>query len=265
MKKIEPFRGKAGDLSEIYQAVGMQFSFALPTSDPDKFKQVHQFVLCRDFLHDAVRAHLTGKPYRIYGFVFDPSKDTVYTRRMLMLVKLPGIDKKMQRIENLLHLFEKRMKVKRTIVHKTNLKNTLLLEGSRVWMASSQMVSLYTLLPRIACNDNKIVVDSLETHKTFRALMSFWKDIKYESDSDIKYLPALGKYVGTIISNRSALGLTPEKTLTVPVAVNSYFHNYGGIVSLCQANNVPPKHVNDIRKTLRKLHRRKSGVKNAVK
>jgi len=265
VKRIEPFEGVAKELAEIYQKVEMQFAFALPTSDPDKFKQVHQFVLCRDFLHDAVRAHLTKVPYKIYGFVFDPSKDELYTKRMLMLVRLPNIERKIEVIEHLLHLFEKKMKIKRSIVHKTDLKNTLLLEGSRVWMSSSQMVSLYTFLPRIACHTNEEIVNSIMESKTLKPLLAFWKQVFDTDGSDTKHLPPLGKYLNTILSNRNKIGLTPENTLTVKIVSVSNFHNYSGIVSLCKEETMSIPHIRTIHKKLREIHNKKSGVNRAVK
>ena len=62
--KFKPFSDNS--LSEIYQQVNMQFAFISPDNE-----QSHTFVLCRDFLHDAVKAYLNKSSCEIYRFRYD--------------------------------------------------------------------------------------------------------------------------------------------------------------------------------------------------
>jgi hypothetical protein len=127
------------------------------------------------------------------------------------------------------------------------------------------MISLYTLLPRIACNPNKYIADDIMASTTFKTLLASWRKSNNPDMSDAKYLCILGKYLNTILSNRNKIGLTPENTLTIDLSRVDHFHNYSGIVSLCQGGVNHVQHIRVIRKKMRELHRKKNGVKKAVK
>ena len=55
-------------LTEIYQPTNMQFSFA--NIIDDKIYQCHQWVKCKDYLHDVIKTSLTGISSNVYGFIF---------------------------------------------------------------------------------------------------------------------------------------------------------------------------------------------------
>ena len=59
-------------LSEMNQTVPFQFAFVTKQN-----KMCHQWVNCRDYLQDAVRVALTGKPCEIYGFKYELEKDRI--------------------------------------------------------------------------------------------------------------------------------------------------------------------------------------------
>jgi hypothetical protein len=122
------------------------------------------------------------------------------------------------------------------------------------------MISLYTILPRIACNSNKYIAEHIMESKTLKALLASWRKIEDLDESDIKYLPMFGKYLNTVLSNRNKIGLTPENTLTVKTKMLGSFHNYSGIVSLCQDNMGDVPHIRAIRKKMREFHNKKKEV-----
>lgn len=236
MEKVKLIKYKGTpQLSEIYQVIQMQFAFTTE-SKPKVYKQETPFVLCRDFLHDAVRAYATNNPCSIYGFVFHPEYNSIDLKRTLILVKFSGLDNYIDKIIHLLHLFEKRMRIKRTVAYGTQEKDIFLLKGSKSWQASPQFISLYTLLMRVAVSLNCKVSQDIESANTFGALMRQWRNNKYSANiggNDVGYLPHLGKYLQTVISNRSKLGLTFDKSIKGDKRGISNYHNSSGIMSLC--------------------------------
>jgi len=239
VEKVEilKYEGVKRSLNEIYQAVDLQFAFAYQ-KEPGVYQQAHQFVLCRDFLHDAIWAYHCKRTYMVYGFRFDPLKgDKLETRRTLMLIKLPGIRKYIDQVKKILHLFEKRMRIKRTKIYATKQKHVFLLESSRTWMSATQMISLYTLLIRFACNKNEHIQKMLDSVNSFRELMTVWKSATgfvIHTCKDATYFPILGMHLSTVLSNRKALGLTVKDSfINTKREIPSEFHNYSGIISLC--------------------------------
>ena len=67
LKQVTWFNKKR-NLSEIYQSFDMKFSFA--STEGNELLQCHNWVKCRDFLHDAVRTMLTEQESNIFGFKF---------------------------------------------------------------------------------------------------------------------------------------------------------------------------------------------------
>lgn len=56
------------------QIYSQGFEFAFMTLVEGIYKQMCTFVYCKDFLHDAVWAHINKKPWSIWSFSFNPSK-----------------------------------------------------------------------------------------------------------------------------------------------------------------------------------------------
>lgn len=57
-------------LGEVHQSLKIKFAFA-EEIDEKRIRQLHQFVLCRDFLSDIIYFNRTGKRFEIYGFRSD--------------------------------------------------------------------------------------------------------------------------------------------------------------------------------------------------
>jgi len=234
--KILKFKG-IQHLNEVYQITQMTFAFVTKQKD-GTYKQETPFVLCRDFLHDAIKGQIQQKKMAVYGFIFDPKAQTVFMNKTLLIVRHMGFTTNMiDNICHILHLFEKRLRIKKTVVYGTNIKNTFLFEGSKTWLSSPPFISLYTLLMRVAANRSTRIQEGIASAKTFSDLMRSWKEGRYEEiGGDAVYLQPLGKYLQTVLSNRSKLGLTLKETFEKDNSPITLFHNYNGIMSLCKRN-----------------------------
>ena len=141
-------------LNEIYQSVAMRFAFAnlRKSGDSYKVKQLHPFVKCRDFLGDAMWASKFRKPYKIYGFSFDGTKQRVQLGKTVMLIEYSKIDRVKNNLR-VLNYFESKVRWKpsKLIDIKVKSKTPVTLAiGSGMWMKSPALISLYTLLWRLS-------------------------------------------------------------------------------------------------------------------
>lgn len=156
---------KDGSLCEIYQNIEMRF--ALAEIKGENVKQLHPFVRCRDFLGDTLWATHFKKYYKIYGFEFDGSNKTVQLDTTCMLIEFED-EEKLNNIVRVLHHFELNAKWKRSKLSKLDIKNNdkqvWLVIGSACWMRSPTLVSLYSMLWRLAgigINEGESVEDFL--------------------------------------------------------------------------------------------------------
>ena len=138
------------DLSEIYQKTGMLFAFATKPDKNDQQEMCHQWVKCRDFLHDAVKVQIAGKTCSIYGFKYTRGENPpIDLKRMRMLVtknlhseaEIIGFNRKITCGLGLLRLFEKHMKISLSSVTTVDpsgseKKSVFLFTGSSIWMKS---------------------------------------------------------------------------------------------------------------------------------
>ncbi len=235
-------------LNEIYQQTGMLFAFV---SSPEKGSKVcHEWVKCRDFLHDAVRAQITNTPCAIYGFTFNSSTNpNIDLKKMRMLISkdglkednVAGFKKKMEAGLALVNHFESHAKVSLSKLEEvdpkgSNKKEVYSFVGPQMWMTSPFLISMYTFLIRLG--DKEIVFkDGDELVQKFKGLNDEHKGGKIQ-DNDANYLGKSWDKMHLIIKNRTKL--FPKKAgvhdiFHGPYNINS-FHNGGGIWSLssCQ-------------------------------
>jgi hypothetical protein len=166
---------------QIY-AKGIEYAFV-----SDNNIQCHNFVWCKDFLHDVVYSCVNNRPFEIYKFKFDPSIDPKPDLNKIKLLITNPKDKKFESkipdCLDFLNQIEKKLKIKKTIVRKCCSppdgyeSGVFLLEGSKRWLNSPPMVSLYSLLIRVGllhtfgCAFNltleKIKLGSLKPYQKF--------------------------------------------------------------------------------------------------
>jgi len=230
-------------LNEIYQKVAVEFAFARRVGE-NKFEQVHTFVLCRDFLHDVLRGVVTGEAIYIYGFKYFPRQQRFDATKTYLLFKFPAAIKEYQEhLERVMHLtgiFEKKLRIKRSKLYATQRENVFLIVGSRSWISSPAMISLFSFLIRLGVGLPKHSAVSTKTaeSKTFSELMTAWKNVKATPTvaRDIKRLPILSPNLGYILSHRKKLGLTLRGQVNRTTEIYAY-HNLSGILSIAKQVN----------------------------
>lgn len=141
----------------LRQAVtnGIEFSFLSKNN-----KQVSPFAYCKDYLQDVVHGFLTNKKKSIYGFTYDPKKHqpiSITTTKLLVTnFQDPYFSSKIPNCLDFLNQIELELKMTKTSALKADeppMRYTRcgvwIFQGSRRWLKSPPMISLYTLLIRI--------------------------------------------------------------------------------------------------------------------
>lgn len=125
------------------------------------YEQLNQLVWCKDFMQDVIWSYLNNHPIDIYGFKYNPLEAPAPSMRRVRLLVTNYKDhefgeKLKQRVLPLLHSVEDRMKMSRTVLEKCKTcpptykkAGVWILDGSRRWLKSAPMLSLYTLMIRI--------------------------------------------------------------------------------------------------------------------
>lgn len=245
-KKLEWFP-KPKSLNEIYQQTGMVFAFV--SAPKDGLKVCHEWVKCRDFLHDAVRTQITGKECGIFGFKFDtklnPPIDLRKTRMVvskhnLSDATLPQFRQKMVSALAILNHFEKQAGVSLSKMEEIDAtgsgkKAVFLFTSPRLWITSPFLVSMYTFLIRLGDKELKFK-NARELKKRLKELNDRVKAGKL-NDNDAQYLGASWNRLHDIIKKRNTL-FPKEKgwhDIYFKDIGISGFHNNCGILSLAKA------------------------------
>jgi len=255
--KVEWYK-QTNSLNEIYQQTGMFFSFV--TSPKDGLKQCHQWVKCRDYLHDAVRACHTGQKFRIYGFFYDPDVNPrIDLEKMRMLVSRDSLDKtslpemkaSMKRSLILLNHYEKLMSIGLSKVEEVKggaKKYNWMFTSSKGWLKSPHLVSMYTFLIRLGVKEIK-----------FKTNAQLKKELKRLSasggDNDSTYLTSMWNHLDWVAKNYKKYLLGKDGIdsiyLNKDITINS-FHNSGGIKSLIDCCTPLSERNDEIRKLIKK-------------
>jgi hypothetical protein len=283
-EKVKPFpTSRNTELIEIYQPTGMEFSFLSPKESGNE--QAHQFVKCRDYLQDAVRATLHGKAFEVYGFRYDPEThppiDLNSTRVLVsdwalrsgaapssgpakdpkkrskwFLRRLAVAKRMINRYESCAGLSERTKALKVDFGKGADVSGTWLLEAPRAWLASPCLISMFTLLVRAGMKNLKIGKNSSVSESIKRHLTKNKVRYEEEGDPDAKYLEKCVGFFETIMKNLDELFLNSEMKDNYPIDVRIRdFHNCSGIVSLCDkgAATPLPGRINDSKKKLMKM------------
>lgn len=221
-------------LCEIYQSVKLRYAFVSPNDE-----QVAPFCLCKDFLHDMVRAFLRGEDMHIHGMSYtygkNPPIDMGRTRilaRYDNVLKVDGIDEQMESAIKLINYYDdilgvEHSKVERLSDSKFDHCSVWLFSSDKVWMSSPVLISLYTMLMRLG-----------EKRLKFTDKESLYKAIddvcKKKTDNDTEYISQIKHRLETALSNISFL---KEGEEIDPIYYNKNiplgtFHNNCGIVGL---------------------------------
>lgn len=268
-KKQEAFvkwwTGAAG-LNEIYQTNKIQFAFlASPTEGS---KQCHPWVLCRDFLHDAVKATLTETTQSIYGFIFNGTKNPpVDVKKMRMLIRHTEVKERdakktteyekdrIHRALALIHRFEKVGKLSKTKIERIQKTKdgipVWLLVGSKKWVRSPFMLSMYTYLIRLGTDPN-LMWD--EGKPLTEILSDTASKNKSGGGNDMRYLQTHHDKLEKIMAAHKEL-FYPANDLDPSysdVDVMQTFHDRSGILNLCKFQSTRKGLEENVRKILAK-------------
>ena len=238
MKKINvSIWKKKQNLCEIYQVLGIQYAFLSADNE-----QCHAWIKCRDFLHDALRCHITGEKDGIYGFSYNPSVDPpLDLEKMRMMVRREAAQGESESSENtkeiidsalsILHCIEDYSGIKplSAIYSTSGDKDTYVFEGASDWMESTFMISLYTFLIRLGAKKIKFK-DKKELDSKLKKLCA---GKAVSKDHDIRYLKTVLPFIYKIVENRKDIKYVGKngKRLFEGQTIN-LFHNYTGIVAL---------------------------------
>jgi len=224
-------------LCEIYQVTGFEYAFVAEVNGT--LKQCHQWIKCRDFLHDALLSHVSGKKNQIYGFAYDPKHNVpLDLSKMRVLIRRNKERKEEKASETTREMMkaaraglncvekEGKMKPLSKLYRLEGYPDYYMFEGSADWMDSTFMISLYTFLIRLGARQ-----------LVFKGKKEFDEKLKElckctDGDHDISYLKTVIDYIYKIVDKREDLKYKKDAPLFGNRGIDT-FHNYTGIVSLC--------------------------------
>lgn len=172
---------------------GLEYAFL-----SENYTQIHQLVWCKDFMQDVIFAHVTGTISSIYGFTYNPKTDPPLYRdkTRLMLNSFKDVNfgsKVLDGLRDFLHQIEKQLKMQRSVFEKVSnphprykRSGVYIVNGSKRWMNSPPMISLYTMLLRIGLVHQKgtpfyATIDALRKDK----LKPYYGDPLQDNDSKV--------------------------------------------------------------------------------
>lgn len=140
----------------ILQIYSKGLEYALVSNE---MEQCHNFIWCKDFLHDVYHSSINKKPIIIYNFRYNPEinprpcEDKI--RLLLTNPKDKKFSKKMPACLDFINQIEERLKIKKTIGRECEnppepyqTSGVWIFEGSKRWIKAPPMISLYSLLIR---------------------------------------------------------------------------------------------------------------------
>ena len=147
-------------LARVAQIFGRGIEYALVSED---YRQIHQFVYCKDFLQDTIHAYLNGTKLDLYSFRYDGVLSIPVhldsTRLLIASYRDAQFKQKIEPILDFLNQIEDRLKMKKTEVFACKApmptykrSGVYMLEGSKRWMKAPPLISLYTFLVRLGCS-----------------------------------------------------------------------------------------------------------------
>ena len=148
--------GKNYRTAQIYSA-GFEFSFA--SEIQEVWQQACTFVYCKDFLHDAVWAHLNKKPWQIHGFKYTPGVDpdldmkhcAMFFRNTQYKGKQDEFHDMLPNCLEFLNKCEDAMGMEPSVIFKVPHEDApcWLIVSDKGWQVAPPMLGLYTLMVRI--------------------------------------------------------------------------------------------------------------------
>lgn len=152
-KKIEFLAGN-GSFNEQYNR-GMQYALV-----NDNGRQVHHFVWCKDFLHDLMFGNINSENINIYNFKYSPQEDVPPPSKKIRIAVVNSYDKNfgskcgnsldfINQVEEAMGFTKSTLSECDDAPEKYKATGVYLFEGSKKWLNSPVLISMYTLLLRL--------------------------------------------------------------------------------------------------------------------
>lgn len=250
--RVEDWPGSAC----IYTNNGIMFSFVTRAKGAEDIitrRQSTQFFTCRDHVSDVLRAHVHQRHNGVYDFGSNPPIDM---EKMRMLVRkdcakeeFGEYRKRFFSAKRVLNFYEKAVGwplSKITTVKMKKKKDTAawLVTGPKQWVSYSQLMSMVTLIFRVASNYGPIeFTDNDDIEKWFSDLIEKYnEDVQsgiFQQDADLNsYLPASWDKFFMLVTRYGDIFTQP---ISEAYPADGSVHPAGGIYHLCsfQETNNP--------------------------
>ena len=219
--------------TKILQVYNKGLEYCLLSSN---YEQCHQFVWCKDFLHDVVQSSLHNKKFEIYKFNYDPPHDPNPCIREIRIAVANSCDAKLgkkilscvdfiNQIELKLNIPLTKVRICLNPLECYKKSGVFIFQGNKRWINSPPMLSLFSLLIRVGFSHSK----GQEYQKTIRSLKNgFFKPYQKKDARWINEIePALHKIIR--IGDRKIF--YKDIKLNYPASINiDAMHNRMGIV-----------------------------------
>ena len=153
MQEINKF-AEQQHLNEIY-CTGFQLAFV-----SDEFKQIHNWVLCKDFMTDVIWATVNKKPVAIYGFKYNPLKHPALSTdpvRIMVRNKKAGpvkFNEQIQKSHEFLQILETKLGFNPSELQKVKYGDNdgvWMFSVDKKWIHASPLFSMLSLFLRVGC------------------------------------------------------------------------------------------------------------------
>ncbi len=143
--------------SKILQIYAKGLEYALVS---DNYEQCHEFVWCKDFLHDVYYSTINNKEFNLYKFSYCPyysPKPCLKEARILLTnskdknfsQKIPAVCEFINQIEDELGMKKTTARICSAPPSGYEKAGIYIFKGDRRWIVAPSMLSLYTLLLRM--------------------------------------------------------------------------------------------------------------------
>jgi hypothetical protein len=224
--------------SRLAQEFSEGLEFAFVSADN---KQINQFVFCKDFMQDAIQAFINKKRVSIYGFIYDPNHpDTIplcleKTRLLVTDWRNKQFRSRIDGCIDFLNQIETKLKMKKSTIRECDNPSPCykkagiwLVEGSKRWMSSPPMISLYTLLIRVGFSHQKG-----KAYETTMKEITDFKVTPYRLD-DQDYLSDAQKGINWILEQGDQKLFGRDIVKNYPWITTYEMHSSCGIVGFSQ-------------------------------
>lgn len=224
--------------AQIY-SLGYEFSFMSRKTKRSAYEQATPFVYCKDFLHDALWAHLNKTSVSIWSFKYDYGKNPpLLTDQAALCFRNTQFKDKPEDFHNMLdpcleflHLCEEQLGFDNlTEIYQVENEEgpCWLLIGDGGWQHAPTMISLYTLFIRLGCFHQ--LGDSLQDtlKRAEKGEIKIGDSGSYAGNKDCSYVKQGRKGIDVILKH--GLGVFhAEQTDNYPKTLkeNGLHDNYG--------------------------------------